>query len=58
MKLTALILCLVPSIVLVSSGPSAKAMSAAKAQKKAGYVAYQYKLATGLAAFRQTRGTD
>jgi hypothetical protein len=40
MKLTALILCLVPSVVFLSSGPVAVAMSPEKTLKKGGYVAY------------------
>ena len=40
MKLASLMICLIPAVGLLSNGPSAKAMSAAKAQKKAGYVAY------------------
>ena len=40
MKLTTLIVCLIPAIGFLSHDSSAQAMSAEKAQKKAGYVAY------------------
>src|SRR6266404_6078365 len=40
MKFTALTLCLVPALIILSSGPAAEAVSSEKALKKAAYAPY------------------
>jgi hypothetical protein len=40
MKITTLILCLIPSVIFLSSGPTTEAMSLEKALKKGAYIPY------------------